>query len=277
MFSPFCRNPQTGLPEGWLHPRAGSRGLNVSSLAKLLEEHFQVRNNLNPPQFGKKDIADWAKAHNQQTGEWPKKTSGPVQGTIGVTWSMVDTALINGSRSLTGGSSLPRFLHEFFGVPNRANLALLSEIQIAQWAKIHFEQIGEWPRRESGPIQEVPAETWKGVDMALIQGGRGLPGGSSLPKFLEEHFGVRNKQNLPKLTKEWICDRMRFHHEQTGKWPTENSGQLLDAPEETWKAVQVALYQGRRGLPGGSSVPRLLKERFGVPIRGLDGTDQGKV
>jgi hypothetical protein len=102
----------------------------------------------------------------------------------------------------------------------------------------------------------------------VIQGGRELPGGSSLPRFLEENFGVRNPKNLPDLTEQWICERVKVHHERTGTWPTENSGRLLDAPEETWKAIQVALYQGRRGLPGGSTLPRLVKKHFGVPIRG---------
>ena len=256
--------------------RAGTRGLSKSSLAKILEEHFGVRNHMTPQRFSEKDVAAWAKAHHQETGAWPRASSGPVQGIAGLTWSMVNYALTKGSCGLIVGSSLATFLEETFGVPNRANLTCLNEREIAQWAKNHFDRTGEWPKRGSGPIQEVPAETWRGMDMALVQGGRGLPGGSSLPKFLEKHFGVRNKQNLQKLTEEWICDRMKAHHEKTGKWPTENSGQLLDAPEETWKAIQVALYQGRRGLPGGSSVPRLLKQCFGVIIRGLNHSNQGQ-
>src|SRR5207302_1466706 len=127
-----------------------------------------------------------------------------------------------------------------------------------------------WPKRVSGPIDNAPGETWNSVDKALLEGGRGLPGGSSLARFLEEHFGVRNKMNLPKLTEEWICERVKVHRERTGKWPTEISGQVLDAPEETWKAIQVALYQGRRGLPGGSSLPRFMREHFEVPIRRSD-------
>ncbi len=154
------------------------------------------------------------------------------------------------------------------GARNRKNLPLLTTEQIVAWANAYYKCAQQWPKRDSGPIQDAPGETWKGVDMALVQGCRGFPGGSSLPKFLEEHFGVRNEKNLPRLTEDWICERANAHKERTGSWPTETSGQIVDAPEETWKAMQVALYQGRRGLPGGSTLPRLLERHFGVPIRG---------
>ncbi len=248
--------------------RAGKRGLKVSSLAIFLKEHFGVRNHLNPLTFSENDIAEWVREYRKRTGDWPKASSGPVRDIRGLNWSKINYALIRGSCSLPGGSSLAKFLHEFFGVRNEKDLARFSDSELARWAQHFFDQTGDWPKRDSGPIQEAPAETWKAVDSALIHGGRGLPGGSSLPKFLEEYFGVRNKQNLPRLTEEWIHDRAAYHHEQTGKWPTENFGQLLDAPEETWKAIQVALYQGRRGLPGGSTLPRFLNQHFGVPIRG---------
>ena len=40
----------------------------------------------------------------------------------------------------------------------------------------------------------------------------------------------------------------------TGRLPTETSGPIPEAPGETWKAVQVALVRGGRGLPGGNSL-----------------------
>ncbi len=48
------------------------------------------------------------------------------------------------------------------------------------------------------------------------------------------------------------------HHARTGRWPNYDSGPIMDAPGETWAAVQMALTLGRRGLPGGSSQARLL-------------------
>jgi len=251
--------------------RGGKRGIvAISSMARLLEEHFGVQNHLNAPRIREEDIAAWAKTYQQNTGTWPMKSSGPIQGVVGLTWSIVDNALIRGTRGLTGGSSLAKFLDEHFGVPNRKNLSSLTEETIAQWAKHHFDQTGKWPTARSGIVQGTAGEKWVNIDAALRIGLRDLPGGSSLPKLLEKHLGVRNQKRPPKLTEAWIRDRVKIHHERTGSWPTENSGQLLDAPEETWKAIQVALYQGRRGLPGSSSVPRFLKEHFRVPIRGRE-------
>jgi hypothetical protein len=39
--------------------------------------------------------------------------------------------------------------------------------------------------------------TWCGIDQALIKGNRGLLGGSSLARFLQEHRGVRHRNYLP--------------------------------------------------------------------------------
>jgi hypothetical protein len=38
-----------------------------------------------------------------------------------------------------------------------------------------------------------------------------------------------------------------------------NSGPIPEAPGENWHAVNLALYNGHRGLRGGSSLAKLLK------------------
>lgn len=54
------------------------------------------------------------------------------------------------------------------------------------------------------------------------------------------------------------------HHQQSGAWPQRKSGEVADAPWETWPGIDAALKAGCRGLPGGSSLARLLLERRGV-------------
>jgi hypothetical protein len=44
----------------------------------------------------------------------------------------------------------------------------------------------------SGVIKDDLAETWRRVDNGLRYGLRGLPGGSSLARLLDEKRGVRN-------------------------------------------------------------------------------------
>jgi hypothetical protein len=140
---------------------------------------------------------------------------------------------------------------------NRKHQPKLSVDQILAWADAHFERTGKWPRRNSGPIPDAPGENWANVDQALVVGLRGLPGGSSLARLLAEHRRVRNIQDLPPLSVEWILARGHGHHGRTGEWPTAKSGQLADAPGETWANIDQALAKGLRGLPGGLSLAKL--------------------
>jgi hypothetical protein len=73
------------------------------------------------------------------------------------------------------------------GVRNRATIPALTLDQIMAWADAHHKRTDKWPKQDSGPIEDAPGETWKGIQMALLKGLRGLPSGSSLAKLLAEH------------------------------------------------------------------------------------------
>jgi hypothetical protein len=62
--------------------------------------------------------------------------------------------------------------------------------QILEWADNYHNRTGKWPDTESGPIPEALGTTWRGVDMALRRGYRGLPGKSSLCRLLHERRGL---------------------------------------------------------------------------------------
>jgi hypothetical protein len=62
----------------------------------------------------------------------------------------------------------------------------------------------------------------------------------------------------PPLTVEQILAWADAHHTRTGTWPTAWSGSVANAPGETWGALDQSLYHGRRGLPRGGSLARLL-------------------
>jgi hypothetical protein len=85
---------------------------------------------------------------------------------------------------LPGGSSLAQLLAAERGVLNKSDLPRLTLKQIRAWAKAHRNRFGVWLNGRSGPIPEAPGETWKAVQMALVQGLRGLKGGSSLAQLL---------------------------------------------------------------------------------------------
>lgn len=217
------------------------------------------------PKLSIAEILAWADAHHQRLGQWPKKTSGRVRDTLYESWSAVDAALKQGLRSLPGRSSLARLLFEKRGVRSPAYLPPLSPEVILEWADAHFQRLGTWPSCMDGAIADAPGESWVNVDALLRGGGRTLPGGSSLPRLLEQERGVRNRSALPRLTERQILAWADAHYQHTGAYPRCVDGTITDAPEETWGNVDAILRAGGRGLPGGSSLPQLLERRRGVP------------
>jgi hypothetical protein len=131
---------------------------------------------------------------------------------------------------------------------NRAHLPDFTERQVLAWADAHHRRTGGLPTADSGPIGEAPGETWTAVDSALSKGIRGFSGGLSLAQHLAQERGVRNRMRLSLLTHAQILQWADAHHERTGRWPTAESGPILEAPEESCSAIQLALYHGRRGL-----------------------------
>jgi hypothetical protein len=132
------------------------------------------------------------------------------------------------------------------------------------WADAHRARTGQWPTSTSGEILEAEELTWLTIHLSLKDGLRGLPGGTTLARFLVDHGRGRNRKGLPSLMIEDILKWADEHRRRTGQWPKARSGPIAAAPGETWMAVQIALQQGRRGLPGGTTLPRLLAEHRGV-------------
>jgi hypothetical protein len=238
----------------------GLRGLpGGSSLAQLLAEHRGVRNRLDVAPLTEELILRWADAYYEQTDEWPNTGSGTIAAAPGETWMGVDQALRKGIRSLPGGSSLIRLLAAHRGARNRKDLPRLTEEQILRWADAYHDRTGRWPKSDSGRVDEAPEESWSAINASLDQGNRGLAGGSSLARLLAEQRGVRNYAALPELSVKRILEWADAYFAQHGEWPQVRSGPIDGAPGETWRAVNSALQHGHRGLPGGSSLRRLLQ------------------
>jgi hypothetical protein len=62
----------------------------------------------------------------------------------------------------------------------------------------------------------------------------------------------------PPLTEDQVLAWAGLHHARTGRWPGAHSGAVLDAAGENWQALDKALRNGFRGLPGEDSLAGLL-------------------
>jgi hypothetical protein len=141
----------------------------------------------------------------------------------------------------------------------------LSLAQILAWADEHYRLTGQWPTRKSGRVRGSLEEDWNNLDNNLRQGDRGLLKGDSLARLLWRARGVRNPADPPPLTEEQILAWADKHHQRHGAWPIADSGCVSSEPEENWKAIDMSLRSGSRGLPGGSSLARLLARERDVP------------
>jgi hypothetical protein len=239
--------------------RTGQRGLaGGTSLTRLLAEQRGVRSRQYAPPLQRRRILAWARAHRRRTGSWPTAGSGPIADAPDETWRAVDEALRNGRRGLPGRRSLAGLLARAAGARNRTSLPHLTVTRILAWADAHYRRTGMWPTDDCGPVVDAAGETWKAVAMALRYGYRGLRGGLSLARLLAAQRGVRNRVSLPALSVARIRAWAQAHRRRTGSWPNRESGPVAEAAGETWSAIDLALCYGHRGLPGGSSLARLV-------------------
>jgi hypothetical protein len=217
-------------------------------------------------------ILTWADAHRDRTGDWPTSRSGPIAGVPDVTWWSVAEALIHGYRGLPGGDSLARLLARCRGRRNPRGQPPLSIPQILAWADAHHQRHGRWPSAACGVIAGAGELTWRAVNLALRQGHRGLPGGSSLSRLLSQWRGKPLWASKPAMSVEQILSWAEEHRKRTGQWPKVTSGPVGAAPEENWQAINMALRCGNRGLPAGLSLRRLrlqhTQHRNGVISQG---------
>jgi hypothetical protein len=240
--------------------KKGGRGLPAGlSLARLRPGYVAVR-----PPLTVAQILAWADAYHAAEGEWPNHHSGEVKGTSGEFWSTIGTHLREGGRGLPGGQCLGALLVAHRGVRNPRFLPRLTVAQILAWADAYFAAHGRWPGCASGRVEAAPGETWRGIDRALWNGQRGLPGGTTVVRLLIEHGRRRRSGRTAGLTEEQILAWADAHRAATGRWPNAKSGAVAGTRGEMWARISDALRRGTRGLAGGTTLARLLGEQRGV-------------
>jgi hypothetical protein len=165
--------------------------------------------------------------------------------------------------------TLGRLLAQHLGREALSLPPALTVEQILYWADAHHAEHGRWPTVKSGKVAAAPSETWLAVNQALTQGLRGLPPGPSLARLLAGRRGARNRTSLPDLNTDQILAWAEAHRAATGKWPNDKSGSVIGASAEDWNTISEALRNGRRGLPGGTSLALLLSQHHPERCRDL--------
>jgi hypothetical protein len=232
-------------------------------------------------------ILAWADAHHARTGKWPVRSSGCVHEAPAENWNAISSCLYLGFRGLPGGCTLRQLLVRTRGLRTGRRLAMLGRRTILRWADAYYARHGRWPTQLSGVIPEADGETWSTVDTALRVGLRGCDGGSSLSKLLDEWRRKREFPRYPRLTVDQILEWADEYFATRGRWPGVHSGGIARTRGETWRKVNLALCRGDRGLPGRTSLARLLethgrgtsmpvRRASPVPLSGNSGYDQGR-
>lgn len=147
--------------------------------------------------------------------------------------------------------------------PQVRNYKPLTEQQILRWALAYHRRTGGWPSgKDKSAMPESPRETWSKINANLRLGHRGLRKGWSLHRLLVATCGVKRRfvSHAPpgRLTLTEIWKWIRTYYKKHRVWPTGNLDFVEGGRGFTWSAVDQALSQGHRSLPGGSSVAKTI-------------------
>jgi hypothetical protein len=243
----------------------------------------------NGPPLTVEEILAWADAHKARTGHWPSSGSGAIPETRSETWAKVHIALKEGHRGLPGGDTLARLLcrsrpdrqaassglrawmpgedHLVRTLPPaevaRRTSRCLLEVYVRRYElgrpDFDFDSprcvVAPRPGCQAPRPQPRPA---RGTAARQAKKPEALPATPTL-------FGVMEAKRHKRTTLEveQILAWADAHYARTGRWPSQYAGPMADAPGENWEAIDHALRDGHRGLPGGDSLSRLLARHRG--------------
>lgn len=202
-----------------------------------------------------------------KNGKPPPVKNGLVEGGYpGDTWCGYDFCLRNGYRGLPKLGSLAKLLSERCGFKYQCDIPDLCEESILSLAELYKEKHSKWPGQKSGPVEGgYPGDTWAVYELHLRDGGRGLPGGSSVAKLISSKHEHAHAKNRPELTYDFIIARASEYFDANSKYPAVRSGSVPGGHTgDTWFCYDQALREGLRGLPGGTSLKALFAERLGA-------------
>ena len=249
--TPRCHMASRRLPGG-------------TTLRRLLLEHRGPQATESRPDLTIEQILAWADAYFEAAGTVAERgvrtdRRGPED-----KLESDQHVAAKGRRGLPGGTTLERLLVEHRGEPAKRRHIELTVEQILAWADTHYEAAGSWPTAASGPVARC-----SGAHMELGQhhAAQGRPGPAgrldACPLAEAARSGGRDwpmAKRPSALTVDLILSWADAYHEEHGNWPNKGSGPVPDAPKYRWSWVDTMLREGVPGLPGGSTLARLLEQ-----------------
>ena len=172
--------------------QTGVRGRSGNStlIEWLIGNGYNTRNIGKLPPLDDAQIRKWVDAFiAANDGKLPTQRSGVIPNSGGQTWCGLNTTLTRGARGLPGNSTLADWLvvngyKESYR--HKSNLPPLDNAQIREWVETYRSTNGgKLPTCKSGVIPNSGGQTWGALNTTLTRGFRGLPGGSSLSKWIK--------------------------------------------------------------------------------------------
>lgn len=229
------------------------RGIRkTSSLAELVAHVSGEKHHLGRGKITKTDIIKEIRLFYDKNGKYPNVKSAD-KTSFGLKWPSISRYLKHGCRGLEDGSSLSQLVEEISGIPNSHRLKL-TEKMIKNEIISFYSKFGKYPTSQSKENKPF-GSTWMSINGALRSGSRGLEGDSSLYKLVceisDKHVGNLNKTE--------IIREIALFNKKFKKCPTKRSKENKPFGS-TWGNIDDSLRKGFRGLKGGSSLSKLVKE-----------------
>jgi len=184
-------------------------------------------------------IVRYCNEWKEMTGKFPSCTYGEIPRSGGRTWRGANDWL------MSQGSSLAKLIaSHFFDGAMRVGW---DESQILRYVADHLEANGTLPHQRSGLISGSNGKRWDALHAHLTRNG------SSLEKFLRIHYPDRYPEYF---SEEFIAKSISTYHGETGKYPSQGSGEIIGSNGRTWLGAHAWLYLR------GDSLSRFIDRNF---------------
>lgn len=226
---------------------------NGSSLSEFINNILGVPQKEN---FDLGEIRTEIKKYYNKKSKKPTEHSEDFFLPDGTTARNLANSFRKGLRGLDGNISFPEFANQVLGLKEKKDLDVS---MIIKELKKYHKKNKKYPNKRDASFFLADGTSATSLDQALRMGFRGLDGGSSLAKLIEEISGKPSHTNKMKLTESIIKKEIISFYMKNKQYPTQCSKESKPFGS-TWVSIDLALRSGFRGLEGGSSLSKLVKE-----------------